>query len=121
MRLLCPYCGNNAELCKGDKVYPKRTDLHKLNFWRCDPCGAKVGTHKGTTNPLGRLANTQLRYWKIKAHSAFDPKWRNGDLKRGSAYKWLAGKMDMRERDCHIGMFDVSQCKKVVAICSTNK
>ena len=115
--LLCPYCNEKADLCKGDKVYPKRPDLHKLNFWQCEPCGARVGTHKGTTRPLGRLADTKLRYWKMQAHSAFDPKWRETDLKRGDAYKWLADNMGVKKRDCHIGMFDVQQCKKVVEIC----
>lgn len=115
--VICPYCQRDAELFKGDKVYPKRPDLHTLNFWQCNPCGARVGTHKGTINPLGRLANTRLRYWKMQAHSAFDPKWRDGDLKRKEAYAWLADKMSMNKKDCHIGMMDVSQCKQVVDIC----
>ncbi len=115
--LICPYCGKLAKLCNGDEVYPRRTDLHKLRFWNCVPCDARVGTHKGTVKPLGRLANAQLRYWKMKAHEAFDPRWRGGDLKRKDAYSWLADRMGLKNGDCHIGMMDVSQCKKVVDIC----
>jgi hypothetical protein len=34
-----------------------------------------VGCHKGTTKPLGRLADAELREWKKRAHAAFDPVW----------------------------------------------
>jgi len=116
--VLCPYCNGKAELVTGDAVYPKRPDLHELYFWRCDPCRARVGCHKGTTRPLGRLANMQLRYWKMQAHAAFDPIWKRGIKKRSSAYGWLAKKLKIAKKDCHIGMFDVATCKKVVEICS---
>jgi hypothetical protein len=114
----CQYCGEEAVLCNGLEVYPKRPDLKGLSFWVCHPCKARVGTHKGTTKPLGRLANTQLRFWKIQAHNAFDPKWRGGVLSRREAYAWLAAELDLNPSSCHIGMFDVDTCKRVVEVCT---
>lgn len=79
---------------------------------------AYVGCHKGTNKPLGRLANAELRHWKQKAHSAFDPLWQHGRFKgrRKAAYAWLAKEMHLPEAETHIGMFDVSQCKRVIQI-----
>jgi len=90
-------------------------------FWNCDPCKAYVGCHPGTTNPLGRLANSELRKAKQKAHAAFDPIWKSGKLKRKAAYKWLADKIGIAEQNCHIGMMDVYQCLAVVELLRENK
>jgi len=116
MIVLCHYCKRQADLVTGKGIYPHRRDLYNLNFYRCLPCGAFVGCHKGTINPLGRLANSELREAKKSAHTAFDPLWKSGEKKRGGAYAWLADKLGIDVKDCHIGMFDVDMCKRVVEI-----
>lgn len=115
----CDYCSEPAELKTGNKVYPHRPELESKLFWVCEPCRARVGCHPGTTKPLGRLANSQLRYWKQQAHRAFDPIWRDGGKKRSQAYRWLAREMKLGRELCHIGMFSVDQCKQVVDVCLT--
>ena len=114
----CPYCGNDAELTTGYKVYPHRLDLADLRVWACFPCDAWVGTHKNspTHAPLGRLANAELRRAKMAAHAAFDPWWKSGRMTRREAYQKLASLMSMDPKDAHIGMFDVEQCKTVVLL-----
>lgn len=114
----CPYCGNDAELTTGYKVYPHRLDLADLKVWACFPCDAWVGTHKNspTHAPLGRLANAELRRAKMAAHAAFDPWRKSGRMTRREAYQKLADLMDMDPKDAHIGMFDVEQCKTVVLL-----
>ena len=118
MTMKCPYCGNDAELTTGYKVYPHRLDLADLKVWACFPCDAWVGTHKNspTHAPLGRLANAELRKAKMAAHAAFDPWWKSGRMTRREAYKKLADLMGMDPKDAHIGMFDVEQCKTVVML-----
>ena len=37
---------------------------------------------------------------------------------RNAGYGWLAAKMGVSRERCHIGMFDVAQCRKVVALCA---
>lgn len=120
----CDYCGSDAPLVTGAEVYPHRADLHSKLFYLCRPCEAWVGTHDGTSEPLGRLANAELRQWKSMAHAAFDPLWRakirQGSRKkhaRGAGYQWLAGQLGIEADLCHIGMFDVAMCRRVVEIC----
>ena len=119
----CPYCGNAAALVTGEAIYPHRPDLHNLRFWQCAPCGAYVGCHKPNkkmgfdgTQPLGRLANAELRKAKWDAHAAFDPLWKAGRMDRRQAYGWLAKALGIAVEDCHIGEFDVATCKRVVSI-----
>jgi hypothetical protein len=38
-------------------------------------------------------------------------------MSRRGAYRWLAEQMGITGDDCHIGMFDVAQCRRVVEIC----
>ncbi len=113
MEPICPYCDEPSELVKGDVVYPHRKDLYKLFFYMCEPCEAYVGCHGKTFNPLGRLANAELRKAKSAAHRAFDPLWRDGHMSRSAAYKALARKLNLSKKECHIGMFDVPTCKQV--------
>lgn len=115
MAFKCPYCGSDAELTTGAKVYPHRPDLADLKVWACMPCDAWVGTHKNSRDhkPLGRMANAELRKAKMMAHAAFDPWWKSGRMTRHEAYRLLAEKMSLDPKDAHIGMFDVEQCKTV--------
>ncbi len=124
----CPYCHQAVVLTDSAEVY------HARSFgpiYLCRPCQAWVGCHKGTTTPLGRLADKELREWKQKAHAAFDPLWqaklqrrraeRGPDYRkhfaRGSGYKWLAEQLGIPVEACHIGMFDLATCKRVVELC----
>lgn len=121
--LLCPYCGNPAELTDSAAVYHGRS---YGMIYLCAPCDAYVGVHKNSPDhrPLGRLANAELRAWRKRAHAAFDPLWQTkrkfGHSKRkarGKGYRWLAHELGIAVEDCHIAHFDVEQCKRVVEIC----
>ena len=114
----CPYCGGKACLVTGKVIYPRRQTVWKKSFWSCAPCDAYVGCHGGITRPLGSLANSPLRSARIKAHAAFDGLWRTGPMRRVDAYKWLATKLGIELKHCHIGMFDETLCRIVVAECS---
>jgi hypothetical protein len=113
----CPYCNAKAALVTGKELYPFRADLHDKKFYRCSPCQAHVGCHPGTLNPLGRLANAELRRAKMAAHEAFDPLWKSGQRKRASAYAWLAERLGIDKKDCHIGLMDIDMCRRVVEVC----
>jgi hypothetical protein len=115
--VLCDYCSRQTSFVRGSQVYPHRPDLHKLRFYMCRPCGAWVGVHRGTVKPLGRLADAALRRAKMDAHAAFDPLWKKGRGKRSSRYRWLADRLGIQPADCHIGMFDIATCERVVDIC----
>lgn len=117
----CPYCGNGA------KFSETSSHLYSRDYgpvWECAPCRAWVGCHPGG-KPLGRLANAELRRHKMAAHDVFDPLWKRrmerDGLRKGHArakgYKWLAEQLGINRKDCHIGMFDVETCLRVIAIC----
>ncbi len=121
--VVCPYCGEEARLADSAEVYSRSYGM----IWICVPCRAWVGVHKGDgkNRPLGRLANAELREWKMRAHAAFDPMWKakvrrdecSKGRARGAGYKWLAEKLGVPVDECHIGMFDVDVCRRVVEVC----
>jgi hypothetical protein len=53
----------------------------------------------------------------MAAHAAFDPHWKKGNVKRKQAYARLADALGIAVKDCHIGMFDIQQCARVVSVC----
>ena len=94
--VICDYCGKPARLVNSSMVYNGQD--HGM-IWLCHPCYAWVGVHKGTDEPLGRLADAELRHWKRKAHAAFDPLWRGREKRtRRWAYDWLAQEMGLPSR-----------------------
>lgn len=120
----CDYCGRAAQLVKGDTIHPHRPDLFDRKFWRCAPCDAYVGCHKRNprmrlrgVEPLGRLANAELRKAKQAAHAAFDQLWQDNHMSRSEAYAWLSNKLNIEPEHCHIGMMDVRDCNRVVGAC----
>ena len=120
--VFCPYCGKRAEFVDSAEVYHGRS---YGMIYLCRPCDAYVGCHgngKGDS-PKGRLANAELRRWKIAAHNAFDPLWKFGPFRgrRNAAYAWLAEQMGLPKEKTHIGMFDVAECQQVIQICKNLK
>jgi zinc-finger-containing domain len=122
---VCPYCGSKAELVSSAKVYQGR-DFGKI--WCCSQwpsCDSYVGADDDG-KPLGRLANKELRRWKILAHAAFDPLWKAKSIRskmpegkaKGKGYQWLALQLGIPSSECHIAMFDVDMCKRVVELCT---
>lgn len=113
----CPYCGALAELTSSTRVYSGR-DFGPI--WCCPnwpACDSYVGVHRGTSRALGRMANAELRAWKVRAHAAFDGPCRHG---RASRYRWLAARLGIPSAECHIGAFDVETCRRVVEECTNN-
>lgn len=110
----CPYCHKQAEFVDSKVVYGKSHGM--IYLCRCKPDFAYVGVHKGTDKPLGSPADRMLRYWRGRAHAAFDPIWKKKAVTRSEAYQWLAQKLGIHKDDCHIGMFDTETCKKVVDV-----
>lgn len=119
---ICPYCGKDTEHVHDTAVY---NQSYGSMIYLCRNCDAYVGCHKSRpTEALGRLANAELRRAKIEAHKYLDNLWHRRIGKdctrqhaRGKAYKWLAQQMGLTSKKCHIGMFDVEQCSKVVELC----
>lgn len=117
---LCPYC-------RAKTVHVPDTEVYNTGFggmiYLCRNCDAYVGCHKGKpTESKGRVADADLRKWKMLAHQYFDGLWRAKksiapNIARARAYRWLSAELDIEPERCHIGMFDVEDCQRVVNIC----
>jgi hypothetical protein len=122
VRVVCPYCGNDAELADSSEVYGGRS--YGL-IWICRADDAYVSVHGNSPNnaPLGRLANAELRALKMAAHKAFDPFWKSVAADAGRsrarkrAYQWLADALELPVAKTHIGCFDDALCRRVIEIC----
>ena len=129
MKDACPYCGRLVVFVDSIEIYKKRSFGMA---WVCSHyprCDSYVGCHPGTSKPLGRLADSALRAAKKLAHTAFDQRWKHKSLADGisakeartAAYAWLSKGLEIKQRDCHIGMFDVEMCAKVVQACNSER
>jgi len=92
-------------------------------IWLCRECDAYVGTHKtdGKHQPLGTLANKELREWRKKAHAIFDQLWKYTEatkakkkMTRTAAYQLLQQIMGKPSDQAHIGLFNVCECKMLI-------
>jgi ribosomal protein L37AE/L43A len=118
---ICPYCGGEPEFVDSDAVYSRSYGM----IWLCQSCSAWVGVHKGTTKPLGRLADAFLRERKREAHHYFDNLWRqkmlinkvSKSIARNSAYAWLSKQIGLHPNQCHIGMMNEAECYAVITVC----
>ncbi len=107
---VCPYCKKQTKLVNSSIVYGKSYGM----IYLCTPCQAYCGVHKGTDISLGRLANSQLRFWKKEAHKYMDMPWKDNDMTRKEVYQVLSQYLNIPSEYCHIGMFSLKTCKEVI-------
>jgi hypothetical protein len=119
----CPYCGKHASLIDSKEIYRQSYGM----VWACQPCDAWVGVHKNSSKnvPLGTLANAETRFARQMAHKRFDPIWQAEVAKglsknraRTLVYAWLAEHLGIATEDCHIALFDLETCVKVIEVCT---
>lgn len=118
--IYCPYCGAKATLHPSRYVYGDAA-IKDGFLYVCDrypKCDAYVGAHPRSHQPMGTLANGDLRNKRIQAHQAFDWLWKSGSMKKWQAYKWMQGALALNERQAHIAMFSEYMCDRLIAACN---
>ena len=111
----CPYCGGTAILRDASFVYG--THSHGGQVYVCShypSCNSYVGVHPGTKIPKGTLANRELRQKRIQAHRIFDQIWQQGILSKPEAYRWVADKFCLTDKQAHIGQFSNYMCDQLI-------
>ena len=86
----------DARLATGAEIYPHRSDLHALPFWKCDACGNYVGCHhktKDRTRPLGCIPTKRIKALRIRIHSVLDPIWISGKMRRSDVYAMVSDRI----------------------------
>lgn len=118
---ICRYCGGVIRLVPAEAIYgeaaAQRLELAGEWIYQCQNCNARVGCHKGTTRPLGNVANETLRLKRMETHQVFDAYWKRRGMTRTAAYRWLAKRLHLSEEQTHIGSFEMDQCQKVINLC----
>ena len=117
-KLFCPYCGKEAEWASNDVVYGRRYGQSFMCYY-CKDCDAYVGCHNNTREPLGTMANKELRQLRMKAHAMFDPLWQCGVMTRKKAYSVLAARLN--QKIVHIAQSDENTCKQIIDILAVKK
>ena len=108
----CPYCRQDARLLGWEEPgYPYPENWGPA--WKCAPCDAYVRCYRGTTKPLGTLADAETRHWRSLAHRAVDPFWQGVQMSRSAVYRWMAQVLGVEE--AHIGELDPAGCQRVIA------
>ena len=112
----CDYCGAEVIYTSNAAVYGR--EYGNGRCYKCTVCNAYVGVHTGTTTPLGRLADEELRALKVWCHNLFDPAWKGPSkrIERDVAYKRLAALLEIPPRECHFGWFNKPMLLKCVGI-----
>ena len=117
MLIYCVECKKDvdAKLVTGKDVYPHRSDLYNLLFYKCPTCGGFVGTHKdGSERPLGCIASAELKKARIMVHNRMDKLWKSGRIKRGKLYSIISKEIGY---DYHSGETrEVKECYRVLDI-----
>ena len=117
---ICRYCGGPIRLVPAKQIYGSsayKLGLENESIYQCQNCNARVGCHKGTTRPLGNVANETLRLKRMETHKVFDTFWKSNHMSRTQAYKWLSQKLRLPEKQAHIGGFEMDQCQRVIELC----
>lgn len=94
VEIYCATCEADvdARLTDGSEIYPHRSDLSKLPFWRCDTCGGFVGCHhktKNRTKPLGCIPTPEMKEMRKRIHAVLDPIWKVGSRNRKQVYQQM--------------------------------
>lgn len=111
----CPYCGAPVIYRSADGIYrnnSKGTMLYVCS--RYPQCGAYVRVHAGTKQPVGSMANRELRALRKTAHFYFDQLYWRGLMTKQEAYQWLANLVGAPISQAHIGYLREYYCTQVI-------
>lgn len=116
MNIYCCGCKTKVEarLTDGKEIYPHRSDLFDLPFWKCDSCGNFVGCHHKTedrTRPLGCIPTPEIKNARKEIHKILDPLWKKGKISRSKIYKYLSDSLGWRYHTADIR--NIEEARKV--------
>jgi ABC-type ATPase with predicted acetyltransferase domain len=116
MQIWCCGCDGlvNPRLTDGLEIYPYRTDLHKLPFWKCDVCGNYVGCHHKTetpTKPLGCIPTDEIKNARKHIHRVIDTIWKSKKMSRGLVYSKLSSELGYEYHTAEIR--DLDEARKI--------
>ena len=123
--IYCCECQHETvcQLVDGKEIYPHRTELQALPFWRCPACFNYVGCHNKTrysTRPLGNIPTEEMRAVRSAIHREMDPLWKSGVLSRKKLYAYLSTVIGRTYHTAELRTLEEAQ-KVYVAVESLNR
>jgi hypothetical protein len=109
---VCRYCRSPVHLVSAEKVFPG-TNL-SANLYFCEGCGARVGVHEGTGEPVGYLADAELRRWRRVLHQALDPLRREARWYPEPVHELIQDALDVPEERAHVAMLSIREIKNMI-------
>lgn len=110
-QLKCPECGAKLILKRSQKF---NKSFYGCETWFTTKCPGSMSAHQNSNKPMGIPVDGETKLLRIEAHSLFDPMWKDGEMKRKDAYKWMAETLDIDHEKAHISMLDKETLKKLI-------
>lgn len=99
---ICPYCKSKGVLDENKKK------------WSCPSCeDVSVGVYSGNLKPLGIMADTQTRQWRVRVHDELAYKWELGQTK-SEYYGWISDTLKRGNKPSTIANLNEFECKKLI-------
>ncbi len=111
--MICPYCDREAPWVENKELYRKNYGKSYMCYY-CKLCDAYVGCHNNTREPLGTMANRELRALRIQAHHYLDMHWNFGSDRRNRRTKVYSEMASYFGFDVHVGSADIELCNKII-------
>ena len=127
----CPYCGSPLRFVTAEQLkqmvesHPKRPKkaspfvCNHMHYYVCsnfNNCQSYIGAYENTYDPMGAVANPELRMLRIQTHLVFDEIWKNNILPKDEAYSLLGDKLNLLRSQTHISQFNKTNCEKTISI-----
>lgn len=109
------HCGSLAVLRPAKEVCrDSREGAMAYVCARYPACDSFVMAHLGTLEPMGSLADPELRRLRQEAHTSFDRLHTSGLMTKSQAYQWLAYITQSPMPHAHIGHMGDYYCKVII-------
>jgi len=108
--VLCPVCGKEASWVENKEKYGRNYGKSYMCYF-CKDCDTYVGCHQNTRQPLGTMADPELRKLRMAVHSKIDPFWRSGKYSRKTVYRTLSDELGYQ---FHTGESTKETCQQVL-------
>ena len=108
--VLCPVDNKPAPWVENKEKYGRNYGKSYMAYY-CKEHDTYVGCHNNTRQPLGTMADAELRNLRIKVHAKIDPLWRSGEHTRKDIYSYLSKKLGYHY---HTGKSTKDTCNKIL-------
>lgn len=116
---ICPFCGRSVKRVHSSQVFYNNNGNNDGFYYVCSGwpiCSAYTKEDPILKKPTSTMADKKTRLKRQEAHYWFDQLHKGYGMTKSEAYEWLADELQIRRANCHIGLFDIKMCNKVISV-----